>query len=150
MRLIPAEVARQRTAIELAGQSMAARAACQMICGDFNDLAGGQWPAAEAGRADLFNRLCRLLTEPQRRWSAGFSCFCFAWIGIPMAIRLRNRDFLTSFFLCFSPILVVYYPLLIYGLDGAKNGTIPPVAVWAGNGLLLVWGAWLLRRVLRY
>jgi len=67
-----------------------------------------------------------------------------------MAIRLRNRDFLTSFFLCFSPILVVYYPLLIYGLDGAKNGTIPPIAVWAGNGLLLIWGAWLLRRVMRY
>ena len=67
-----------------------------------------------------------------------------------MAIWLRNRDFLTSFFLCFLPILVVYYPLMIYGVDGAKGGTIPPYAVWAGNVILLVWGAYLLRKVLRY
>jgi len=67
-----------------------------------------------------------------------------------MAIRLRNRDFLTSFFLCFLPILIVYYPLLAYGIDGAKNGTIPPWAVWAGNALLILWGLWLMGRVTRY
>jgi lipopolysaccharide export system permease protein len=92
----------------------------------------------------------RLRTEPHRRWSAGFSCLCFAWVGVPMAVRLRNRDFLTSFFLCFLPILVVYYPLLMYGIGGAKDGTIPPVAVWTGNLLLVCWGAWLVRRVIRY
>ena len=67
-----------------------------------------------------------------------------------MAIRLRNRDFLTSFFLCFLPILIVYYPLLMYGIDGSKSGTIPPQAVWTGNLLLVGWGAWLLRKVIRY
>lgn len=67
-----------------------------------------------------------------------------------MAIRLKNRDILTSFFLCFLPILVVYYPLLAYGVEGAKNGTLPPYAVWAGNALLALWGWWLLKRVLRY
>jgi len=91
-----------------------------------------------------------LLLEPHRRWSAGFSCLCFAWVGAPMAIRRRNRDFLTSFFLCFVPILIVYYPLLAYGVDGAKNGTVPAYTVWAGNLLLMLWGAWLLRRVIRY
>ena len=94
--------------------------------------------------------LCRLQTEPHRRWSAGFSCLCFAWIGVPMAIRLRNRDFLTSFFLCFLPILIVYYPLLAFGVDGAKNGALPPYAVWLGNLLLALWGAVLMRRVVRY
>ena len=67
-----------------------------------------------------------------------------------MAIRLRNRDFLTSFFLCFLPILIVYYPLLAYGVNGAKSGTIPPDAVWAGNVLLACWGGWLLAGVIRY
>ena len=67
-----------------------------------------------------------------------------------MAIRRRKGEFLTSFFLCFLPILIVYYPLLAYGIDGAKNGTVPPEAVWAGNLLLLAWGAWLLRNVVRY
>ena len=67
-----------------------------------------------------------------------------------MAIRLRNSDFLTSFFLCFAPILAVYYPVMMYGIDGAKNGTIPPFSVWAGNLILVVWGAYLLRKVIRY
>ena len=91
-----------------------------------------------------------LVDRTARRWSAGFSCLCFAWIGAPMAVWLRNRDFLTSFFLCFLPILVVYYPLLMYGIDGAKSGTLPPYSVWGCNACLLVAGAWLLKRVVRY
>jgi len=129
---------------------MIATAACQMICGDFDDFSNGQWKAAEDGRADLVNQLYRLLAEPNRRWSGGFCCLCFAWVGAPMAIRLRNRDFLTSFFLCYLPILLVYYPLLISCSDGAKSGNLPTISVWAGNFLLLAWGSWLLRNVLRY
>ena len=67
-----------------------------------------------------------------------------------MAICLRNRDFLTSFFLCFLPILIVYYPLMIFGADQVKNGNLPTIFVWAGNAMLLLWGVWLLRRVIRY
>ena len=62
----------------------------------------------------------------------------------------RYGDPLGSFFLCFLPILIVDYPLLVYGVDGSKHGTIPPWSVWAGNVLLAAWGLWLLCRVLRY
>ena len=67
-----------------------------------------------------------------------------------MGIWFRNRDFLSSFFLCFLPILIVYYPLMILGADVAKNGNLPTIAVWAGNFMLMLWGIWLLRRVIRY
>ncbi len=67
-----------------------------------------------------------------------------------MAIRLRHSDALTSFFLCFAPILLVYYPLLLFGTDRAKAGVITPYAVWLANLILVAWGVWLLRRVLRY
>jgi lipopolysaccharide export system permease protein len=144
------EIEAQRATIAHYEQEMAAEAAYEMLCGDFDESTGGDWAFRAIGRADQSGRLCRLLTEPHRRWSAGFSCLCFIWVGAPMAIRLRNRDFLTSFFLCFLPILVVYYPLLAYGVDGAKSGTIPPYSVWAGNLLLILWGTWLLRRVIRY
>ena len=97
-----------------------------------------------------WGRLCRLRTEPHRRWSAGFSCLFFVWVGAPMAVWMRNRDFLSSFFLCFLPILIVYYPLLAYGIDGAKSGTLPPWGVWAGNLLLAVWGFILIRKIVRY
>jgi len=95
------------------------------------------------------NRLTRVIMEPWRRWANGFSCVCFVLVGAPMAIRMRNADFLTSFFLCFLPILVVYYPVFILGVDQAKRGSVPPAAVWLGNVLIVLWGWWLLRRVIR-
>ena len=148
---IAGELVGQRNLIERTQQQMAARAAYQMLCGDFEGLANAEdWQSRRGGLDSAWSRLHRLLTEPHRRWSAGFSCLFFAWVGAPMAIRLRNRDFLTSFFLCFLPILIVYYPLLAATVDVAKGGTFPPQGVWIGNLALLVWGAWLLRRVVRY
>jgi lipopolysaccharide export system permease protein len=147
---IPDEELKQREVIRRHEQESAALGAYQMLSGDFDALLNENWNERQRNLAGEYNHLHRLMTEPHRRWSAGFSCLCFAWVGAPMAIRLRNRDFLTSFFLCFLPILVVYYPLLAYGVEGAKNGSVPPFAVWFGNVLLAGWGAWLLARVLRY
>ncbi len=150
MRVIPGEVVKQQAKIARCDQEMAVQAAYEMLCGDFDQLTGPKWEDNFAERSAEQGLLYRLLTEPHRRWSAGFSCLCFAWVGVPIAIRLRNRDFLTSFFLCFLPILVVYYPLLMFGVHGTKGGTIPPCSVWVGNVLLAIWGAWVLRKVIRY
>jgi len=144
------ETAGQIERIDTYRRELAVRAAFEILSGDFDQLTGREWQTRQRLMEDHVGRLHRLHTEPHRRWSAGFSCFCFLWVGAPMAIRLRNRDFLTSFFLCFTPILVVYYPIMMYGIDGAKSGTIPPYTVWAGNLILLVWGFYLLRKVLRY
>jgi lipopolysaccharide export system permease protein len=94
-------------------------------------------------------RLTRIVMEPWRRWANGFSCLCFVLVGAPMAIRMRNADFLTSFFLCFLPILVVYYPVFMLGISRVKAGAFPSPAVWAGNVLVTLWGLWLLRGVIR-
>jgi lipopolysaccharide export system permease protein len=94
--------------------------------------------------------LHRLKTEPYRRWANGFSCLGFALIGAPMAIRRRHGEFWGSFFVCFLPILLVYYPMLVGCVDWAKDGVIPPATVWLGNFVLAAWGVWLLRRVIRF
>ena len=150
LRAIPEKLVNQEQRIDRLEHRLAAQAAYQMLCGDFDELVSPQWAKATDRRRAARGRVYRLLTEPHRRWAAGFSCLCFAWVGAPMAIRLRNRDFLTSFFLCFLPILIVYYPLLAAAVDAAKSGAAPPSGVWAGNILLVCWGAWLLRRVIRY
>ena len=147
---IPREVDKQKAEIELMENRMAVRAANQMLGGDFDELASKEWKTRKARLDESDRRLCRLQTEPWRRWAAGFSCLCFAWVGAPMAIRRRNQDFLTSFFLCFLPILLVYYPLMAWGVDSAKHGELPVYSVWTGNMLLFVWGAYLLRKVVRY
>lgn len=148
--VIPQETVDQRAGIRECEQELALRAAYQMLCGDFDGLTSREWDVRQRDLAVKRTRLHRLETEPYRRWSAGFSCLCFVLVGAPMAIRLRNRDFLTSFFLCFAPILVVYYPALAYTFDAAKGGRIPPIAVWGGNVALFFWGAYLLRKVIRY
>jgi lipopolysaccharide export system permease protein len=148
--VIPEETERQEESIDAHRRELAVRGAFEMLCGDFQQMTGSGWRTRGDVTDRLVRRLHRLHTEPHRRWSAGFSCLCFFWVGAPMAIRLRNSDFLTSFFLCFMPILAVYYPVMMYGIDGAKNGTIPPSTVWAGNLILFLWGGYLLRKVLRY
>ena len=88
--------------------------------------------------------------EPYRRWSNGFSCLGFVLIGAPMAIRRRHGEFWGSFFICFLPILLIYYPMLVGCVDWAKDGVIPPPAVWLGDIVLAIVGAWLMRRVIRF
>ncbi len=95
-------------------------------------------------------KIRRLRTEPFRRWSNGFTCFCFALVGLPVAMRLRSDNPLTSFFLCFLPILAVYYPLLMFGDQATTTGMLPPVCFWTGNLLLIAVGTWMLRWVVRH
>jgi lipopolysaccharide export system permease protein len=137
----------QNTAI---GEQLALDAANQMIDGQFVRLTDRHWAGEITTLGNEQERLYRLLIEPARRWANGFSCLFFVLIGAPMAIRMRNSDFLTSFFACFCPILIVYYPLLILGVDQAKRGTFPAWSVWIGNAILAMAGAWLMRKVVRY
>ena len=96
------------------------------------------------------NRIYRLEMEPHRRWSTGFSCLCFVCVGSPLAVMMRKSDILTSFFVCFMPVLLLYYPLLIFSIDQAKSGRIPGETVWLGNVIMLAVGWILYKKVRRY
>ncbi|HWA97708.1 MAG TPA: LptF/LptG family permease [Pirellulales bacterium] len=128
----------------------AAKAMFALATGDFAALTSteAQLDAEDLKWAQIY--LYRLQTEPHRRWAGAFSCLCFVLIGVPVAIWLRNSDLLTNFFLCFLPILLVYYPLLLVGVDQAKSGKLPPISVWLGNAVLAVLSGWIMRRVLRH
>ncbi len=92
-------------------------------------------------------RMTRLKAEPWRRWAQGFSCFCFVWVGIPLAILRRSADYAATFGVCFLPILLLYYPLFILGVDQSKSGEWHASSPWMANAVLLVVGAWMLRKV---
>ncbi len=100
--------------------------------------------------ADDTEFILRLRTEPYRRWSNGFTCLCFALIGIPVAMLWRHADVLTNFFVCFLPILAVYYPLLMFGDKVSTSGALPPVSFWMGNVVLSVPAVLLLRWIVRH
>jgi len=131
-------------------QSLVAQSAFGMMTGDFDSLSDAAWKVHEKDKLNAEYRLHRLHTEPWRRWASGFSCLCFVLIGVPVSVWMKQSEFLASFFICFMPILLVYYPLLAVSVDQAKDGTFPPESVWIGNFLLSLVGIWLLRRVNRY
>lgn len=147
---LPAETARQLANVTQLEQELAVRASLELLVGDLTSLNAYHWGPPSGLLKSYREHHARLRTEPYRRWSAGFSCLCFVMVGAPMAIRLRNSHFLSSFAFCFFPILLVYYPLLAYGIGAAKDGRMPPIVVWLSNAILCVWGLWLLRRVIRY
>ncbi len=150
MGRIPAEIESMNLRMDEKRDQLAARAAYQTLTGDFEELTSERWLEEHGAMREAEVRLHRLYTEPHRRWANSLSCLCFVLVGAPLAIRLRNSDFLTSFFLCFMPILLVYYPLLAWGTDRAKSGALPPYTVWLGDAILVLAGAWILRKVMRY
>jgi lipopolysaccharide export system permease protein len=143
-------VAEQEELVARIDQSMTAQAALGLLTGDFESLSQPAWQPYEQQLQAAQVRLHRLHTEPWRRWANGFSCLCFVIVGVPVAVWMRFSEFIASFFICFLPILVVYYPLLAVSVDQAKDGVFPPQSVWLGNILLALAGVWLLRRVNRY
>ncbi|HEX4412443.1 MAG TPA: LptF/LptG family permease [Lacipirellulaceae bacterium] len=130
-------------------QANIAQTAFGLLTGDFNALSNTAWKANQQEIETAQVRLHRLYTEPWRRWANGFSCLCFVLIGVPVAVRMRYSEFIASFFVCFLPILLVYYPLLAVSVDHAKDGSFPPQSVWLGNLVLAIAGIWLLWRVNR-
>jgi lipopolysaccharide export system permease protein len=147
---IPPALETQQKRIKNLEQEIAAGATFALLTGEFDDLSAAAWQPYETERRSLQSTLDRLYTEPVRRWANGFSCLCFVLVGIPMAIIRQKGEFLASFFICFAPILLVYYPLLMFSVDQAKDGALPPITVWLGNAVLACWGLWMMRRVVRY
>ena len=150
LQQIPRQRSEVETRIQWLESSLAAEATMALLSGDLNRLDQPAWTSREAVLEAACYRHHRFVTEPWRRWANSFSCLFFVLVGVPLATRMRQSDFVTSFFASFMPILLIYYPLMEYGVDRAKAGALPQYAVWLGNGVCLLWGLWLMRKVVRY
>lgn len=146
---IGSEIEKQIDELEQLERRHAIHACSQMITGDMVGLTNSDWNTRIEELEGAQERLHRLHVVPHRRWANGFSCFAFAMIGIPVALRLRTSNYATTFGICFLPILVVYYPLFMFGLNGAKMGTLPPYAAWMGDLVCVAIGGWLMYREFR-
>jgi lipopolysaccharide export system permease protein len=150
LKAIDGEKIAQAERIRTLEQALAADVGLALVTGDLHTLGEQTWKPRRKALADARTRLYKLQTEPYRRWASGFSCLCFVLVGVPLAILMKRSDVMSTFAVCFIPILLIYYPLLAFGLDRAKAGALPPYTVWAANLLLVGIGVWLLRRVVRY
>jgi lipopolysaccharide export system permease protein len=147
---IAGQVEEQQREILRLQQELAAEAGFELLSGDFDALSSSAWEPKRLALLDARSRLNRLRTEPWRRWASGFSCLAFVLLGAPLAIWARNTDYVTTFAMCFGPILIGYYPLFMYGIDQAKSGNLPPYSVWLANLVCGGIGLLFIRRVIRY
>jgi lipopolysaccharide export system permease protein len=88
--------------------------------------------------------------EFQMRPALSLGCLFFVLVGCPVGIWFSRSDYLSAFITCFLPIVFLYYPLLVCGINQGKSGTMPQLpAVWAANGLMGVVALVLFRRLLK-
>jgi lipopolysaccharide export system permease protein len=125
--------------------------ALALAVGDFDHLAHPdlhQYDVdAENNRVDI----ARYRTAIHSRFALSTSCVFFALLGGPFAILQARRQFLTSFFMCFVPILVLYYPIALLMMSLSKSSTVNPAwAMWTGNLVLLGVALFVLRKVLKH
>ena len=146
LRQISSEITTQTGQLTKMKQANAMLACSQLVSGDMLGLSNGGWHQRLTEQEDSTYRLSRLHVVPHRRWANGFSCLAFAMIGIPIALRMRTSNYATTFGVCFLPILAIYYPLFMFGLNGAKVGELPPYGAWLGNlACILIGGFWIWR-----
>jgi lipopolysaccharide export system permease protein len=85
----------------------------------------------------------RQCNEVQTEWWLRLSMACgslmFVILGAPVGIRFARRDFLSAFITCFVPIITLYYPLMLCGVNISKEGMFAPYSYWSlfvGNIIL--------------
>jgi lipopolysaccharide export system permease protein len=95
--------------------------------------------------------IAKIRTEVHSRFAMSSSCLFFALVGAPFSILQARRQFLTSFFLCFVPILLIYYPVVLLAMNLSKLQMVDPSwAMWLANGIVLIVGVHILWRVLKH
>jgi lipopolysaccharide export system permease protein len=98
-------------------------------------------------RQQLLNHL---YVEQLMRPALSMGCLCFVLVGCPVGIWFSRSDYLSAFITCFLPIVVLYYPLMLCGTNMAKDGRYNQVVmIWGANGVMILIGLVLFRRLMR-
>jgi lipopolysaccharide export system permease protein len=112
------------------------------------------WPRVNAAFSDYqrwereFNAL---ETEKHMRAALAWGALFFVCLGAPVGIRFARRDFLSAFITCFVPIIGIYYPLTLLGINLGKEGLIRPwFALWMGNAFLGFLAGLFLRPIMKH
>jgi lipopolysaccharide export system permease protein len=88
--------------------------------------------------------------EIHMRPALALGCICFVLIGCPTGIWFSKSDYLSAFITCFLPIIVLYYPLMLSGINLAKSRSLPAAfAIWSADVLMLAIGLVLFRSLAR-
>lgn len=92
------------------------------------------------------NQIRAIDTEFQMRPALSLGCLCFVLVGCPVGIWFSRSDYLSAFITCFLPVVLIYYPLVLCGINMSRMGRFDPMlGLWAANGLMAVMALFLYR-----
>ncbi len=114
----------------------AVAAAFQVAAGLVPQINWGKVREAHIQHAYWKQKYQEMETEKHVRIALAGGVFFFALLGAPVGILFAKRDFLSSFITCFIPIIILYYPLVLAGINMGKEGVAPPSIVFSGDLLL--------------
>jgi lipopolysaccharide export system permease protein len=88
-------------------------------------------------------------TEINKRFSFPFACLAFAVIGVPLGVTAHRRETSIGFAMGLI-VAITYFLFVIIGDTLRANPSVhPEVLVWFPNGLFIVLGFFLFRRLAR-
>ncbi len=128
----------------------AVRAALQLGAGRVQLI---DWPHIRAAFRDYARwrqEWSEIDTEKNMRLALGVGSFFFVLLGAPVGIMFAKRDFLSAFISCFLPIIILYYPLVLAGVNMARTGQATAWVVWGGDLVLGVLAGFSLRTIQKH
>jgi lipopolysaccharide export system permease protein len=137
--------------MQQAEEAQTAEAAIALATGNFERLSESGFQHFDSQIRSNESNSRKANTELHNRFALSCSCFFFALVGGPFSILQARRQFLTTFFLCFMPILLAYYPIVLLMMNLSKTGSVNPAwASWCGNAILLVASIFVLRKAIKH
>jgi lipopolysaccharide export system permease protein len=119
--------------------------------GDFERLHASELLKYDEDLQNNQEDIARIHTDIHKRFALSASCFFFAFLGAPFSVLQARRQVLTSFFMCFLPILILYYPIALLMMNLSKSDLVNPAwAMWMGNAVLMPIAWVTLRKVLKH
>ncbi len=101
-------------------------------------------------RMHFVREMQSLNVELQMRPAIAVGCLCFVLVGCPVGIWFSKNDYLSAFITCFLPIVFIYYPLLLCGINITRNGRFhPALTVWICDLVIGIIALVLLRKLVK-
>lgn len=122
-----------------------------LFTGDFQQLASEEISRLDEQAKRAVKNELKYRAEIHNRFSMSASCWFFAFLGGPFAMLQARRQFITSFIICFLPILVVYYPVMFLVMNLCESGVLAAWwAMWVPNMIIGAAAFLVLQKVMQH
>ncbi len=101
----------------------------------------------ELDSQEISQRVTRLQTQVQKNFSMAFSVLSFAFLGIPLGIKVRRSETYANFMLALGLAFGFYFLVIIVGWLEKRPEWRPDLLIWIPNLLFQALGLFLFKRV---